>query len=313
MTIAICRPSLQQLLLERWKSLEAGVPRKHDPYHLSLVIESGGNRAASAGGMVSALHDFGMEKCFDSIHGSSAGACTAAYFAAGQTHLGYDIFVNLLTSSDVVKWRTFFGSPSIIDSDYIVDVIFKRRAKLDVGKILESPLKLSISTTDVATGMPTILSAFQNTDDILEALRATLRVPSVTERGVAIAGRPQLDGGISAPLAINSAATSGATHTLILGTQRLSDYLRKTSLSHLAETIYLRIAAGAPVARAYSSNGRHEIVARIASGLAPELGIIAREDSGQDCSVFETDRRKVARTWEEGYEAAGHYIKGLSR
>ena len=75
-------PSVRKLMHVRQ---EAGSRRasRTDPHHLALVIEGGGMRGVVAGGMVGALEERGFLDCFDSIHGSSAGACAGAYFLAG--------------------------------------------------------------------------------------------------------------------------------------------------------------------------------------------------------------------------------------
>ena len=45
-----------------------------DGFHLALVIECGGMRAAAAAGIITALENHELNPLFDTIHGASAGA-----------------------------------------------------------------------------------------------------------------------------------------------------------------------------------------------------------------------------------------------
>ena len=83
--------SIRELLRLRQDTASA-CGNRADPYHLALVIEGGGMRGVVSGGMVSALEERALLRCFDSVHGSSAGACAGAYFVAGQARLGTRIF-----------------------------------------------------------------------------------------------------------------------------------------------------------------------------------------------------------------------------
>jgi predicted patatin/cPLA2 family phospholipase len=87
--------------------------RRADPHHLALVIEGGGMRGVVSGGMVTALEARGLLDCFDSIHGSSAGACAGAYFLAGQARLGTRIYYEDINNKRFIdRWRPWIGRPN---------------------------------------------------------------------------------------------------------------------------------------------------------------------------------------------------------
>jgi hypothetical protein len=58
-------------------------------------------RGVVAGGMVTAIQELGLTDCFDTIHGSSAGACAGAYLITDQAKLGTSIFYEDINNSKV--------------------------------------------------------------------------------------------------------------------------------------------------------------------------------------------------------------------
>src|ERR1700750_2533864 len=65
---------------------------RNDPFHLALVLEGGGMRGVVCIGMAAGFEQLGFSRCFDSVHGSSAGACGGAYFCSGQALYGGAIY-----------------------------------------------------------------------------------------------------------------------------------------------------------------------------------------------------------------------------
>ena len=90
---------------------------------------------------------------------------------------------------------------------------------------------------------------------MLSALKATLRVPGPFERGIEIDGIRHLDGGIGAPIPIFSAISSGATHVLVICTQRAQDY-GTVSEPGLLESLILGVFYGNKVGKAYRASQR---------------------------------------------------------
>ena len=56
-------------------------------------------RGVVAAGMVTAIQELGLTGCFDTIHGSSAGACAGAYLMTDQARLGTSIFYEDINNS----------------------------------------------------------------------------------------------------------------------------------------------------------------------------------------------------------------------
>ena len=194
--------------------------KRADTFHLSLVVECGGMRSVAVGGFMQVLSELKLCDSFDTIHGSSSGACAAAYFLTQQINQGSMICRDDICTRQVVNPFRFFSQPCMVDTDYIVDEIISHKRRLDVDKIIREPNVLNIVTTSVEDGSPVVHKNFQTKDQLFQALRATLRVPGPFEPGIEIKGRRHLDGGLVAPIPLFSPIDSGATHILVLCTHR---------------------------------------------------------------------------------------------
>lgn len=120
----------------------------------------------------------------DVIVAGSGSAGTAAYFCAGQydeikrawtEHLVSPLFVN--------KFRLH----KIMDINYLVDIIFKKKEPLRVKTIIESPIQLIIAATR-KKDKKVIFFEDWNRYDVFEVLRATKSIPYICNRGVKIEG-----------------------------------------------------------------------------------------------------------------------------
>src|SRR5579864_4080967 len=114
--------------------------RKHraDPHHLALVIEGGGMRGVVASAMTTALQKRSLLNCFDSIHGSSAGACAGAYFLAGQAGLSTRTYYEDINNRRFINpLRPVIGRP-ILNTHFLIDHVMRVIKPLDVNQILSA-------------------------------------------------------------------------------------------------------------------------------------------------------------------------------
>ena len=248
--------------------------KRADPHHLALVVECGGMRGAVAGGMMQVLQDAGMTTAFDSAHGSSAGACAAAYFLSGQSEAGRAIYHEDICNRAIVNPAGLLRYPSMVETDYIVDEIIAKKRFLNTDKIIASRTQFHVVTTSVSSGLPVVHAKFPDRQSILNALRASLRVPGLREPGVHMNGVLHIDGGISAPIPIFSATKSGATHILVIRTKKAGEVGSLGWASRL-EFAMLKFKYGAHVAESYlraaddriiesnKSDGTHRVAIRI--------------------------------------------------
>jgi predicted patatin/cPLA2 family phospholipase len=190
--------------------------RRDDGATVALAVEGGGMRGVVAGGMVTALDRLGYRDAFDLLYGSSAGACASAYFLAGQAALGTSIFYEDINNRRFIDPRRALTGRPVMDIDFLIDEVMRHRKPLAVERIAVSEARLSLIATDVDTVASRELDAFATGDAILEAMRASARLPLLGGDPVHIGGRRYLDGGILQPVPFDAALASAATHVLLL-------------------------------------------------------------------------------------------------
>jgi predicted patatin/cPLA2 family phospholipase len=283
--------------------------KRADNFHLALVIECGGMRGVAAGGIIQALSEAKLLDSFDTLHGSSSGACAAAYFLTEQIEEGRKILhVDICTRKIVNPWR-LLSRPSMVDTDYIVDEIVAAKRRLDTERIIAESGVLNIVTTSVADGLPVVHKNFANSEQILGALRATLRVPGPFECGIEIGGAYQLDGGLVAPIPMFSAINSGATHALVVCTQRVQDYTSSKIRNHV-ESLMLGAVYGSRLREAYFV--AQCVDRRIGIVSCPptiKVDILTRPEDSTYCGWFTIDKGILKDVEREAIHLAEAYLK----
>lgn len=232
---------------------------KTDAMHLALVIEGGGMRGVAAGGMVSALEDMGLTKVFDSVHGSSAGAAAAAYFAVNRAKLGTSLYYEDLNNGQFInKLRLMRGEP-ILSSTYLVDYAMVERKPFDFEKLQEGHPKLHIVTTDIDIGDSYIVSEFRNYAHYRDLMKASITLPLIAGKANVVDGRRLLDGGLLQQIALKSAESAGATHILALLTRGEHELRRPdATLKTQFEALVLQALYGGDIQKLYL-NRNHTI------------------------------------------------------
>jgi predicted patatin/cPLA2 family phospholipase len=284
---------------------------RRDDERLALVVECGGMRGVVAAGMLTALSDCNLRPVFDSFHGSSAGACAAAFFMSNQAADGCQIYLEDICTPEFISMTRLLKGMSPVATEAIVDSVMFARRKLDMSMLLGAE-SLHISCTHADTGVEQVFHQFSTQEQLADTLKATLELPSLKRRGYPIDGVPYIDGGYSAPIAFQSAIASGATHALVLCTQRSQDYVT-SERGHPMEGILLGLRYGSKVMNAY----RHAQQERVAyvkghkeAGLACD--VIMRAPSGTYCSNLEIQQDVLRRAMHEGEAAARSYLSKLT-
>jgi predicted patatin/cPLA2 family phospholipase len=288
-----------------------------DPHHLALVIEGGGMRGVVAGGMVSALEDLGLLNCFDSIYGSSAGACAGAYFLAGQAKFGTRIYYEDINNKSFIDiWRGLIGRP-IMSTAFLIDHVMRVNKPLNVDEIRRHPGVLHIVATKASTGEPVVYSRFSDTEDFFRKLKASISIPVIAGRGVMIGSELIFDGGMSQQIPIMS-AIGGATHVLALMTRREHEVERPVREgAYKLDEIIIGLVYGWHIARAYRDRNRHtnEVVSAVLSGElhASERKVVVdhvlRPEAGLEVSRLSTDGELLRQAAHEAHRAVIDHLR----
>jgi len=161
---------------------------------LALVMHGGGMRGAYGAGVMQALVEMVDPRRLGILVGTSAGAANLAAWAAGIGGGIQRVWMERLHKRDFinpfrVRWMT--------DIDYLMTVCAQEGITNE--RIRESAVRLFIAVTRYADGAARF---FNNTHDVMQAVRASVSMPVLSRTPVEVEGTPYLDGGISAPLSL---------------------------------------------------------------------------------------------------------------
>lgn len=247
--------------------------RSHlDGEHVALVIEGGGMRGVAVGGMVSAIEDLELTHCFDSIHGSSAGAAAGAYLACGQANFGTRMFYEDLNDNGFINLsRPARGQP-IMDADHLVDHVMSRVKPLEFDRLKNGP-KLNIVVTDIDLGEAVVFSDFASYEAYRACLKASVCIPIIAGRPRDISGRRLVDGGMIQQIALPSALAAGATKVLALQTRRADEEIRpEGSFATKLQATAMQALFGGRIGEVYRKRNTriNQAVRQLNSGTGPD-------------------------------------------
>lgn len=169
---------------------------------LSIVAEGGGMRGAYTLGVMDALHShFGL-KSVDYLSASSSGTGTLAYYASGQFYPGYHIWTRYATMPRFISLRNLAHKKPILDIDFMIDEVFRKKIPLSIKKLKNSKMKLILPLTNLETQKAEYFSN-STIHDLLEVLRAAMAVPFLYNRQIEINGAKYFDGSFSDPIPFN--------------------------------------------------------------------------------------------------------------
>ena len=187
----------------------AGYPRP------ALIVQGGGMRAVYSMAALAVLEDHGLRDAFSMVLGSSAGVLNSAYFLAGQARESVSIYTEGLSNRRfIAPWRPW----KVIDVDRMVDVTLKRHHPIDKDA-LAAAAPLHAILADAETGEPEVVCHPDCGFDIYEIFRATVAIPLLYNRKVALGERRYVDGGIADLLPLSIARGLGATEAVLLVTR----------------------------------------------------------------------------------------------
>jgi predicted patatin/cPLA2 family phospholipase len=204
-----------------------------DGHRIALAIEGGSSRGTYSSGMVMALEELGLTRCFDAVYGASAGALNGAWLLSGRALTGMRGWWDPEIMRRVINpWRFLRGRP-VVDTEYLVHTVYQKLTPMDFPAILANPVTYHPLATDADTGDSVDLRPYiHQVEDLQKALRATTCLPILAGRPISLGGRRFVDAGLAEPLPFRTALSQGATHVLMLRTRRATERPVKPPRSH---------------------------------------------------------------------------------
>lgn len=186
---------------------------------VALAIEGGGMRGVIAGGMVSALEELGLLNAFDVVYGASAGAIVGAYFVAGQARYGTRIFYEDINNRRFIDRRRLLRGKAVVSVDFLLDQVCTFDKPLDTGRVLAAAVPLRVLASCVEGRNAVALGGFPDRQALMEALRASARIPFFAGSPVHYGGQQLLDALLYEPIPFQAPVAEGSTDVVVLLTR----------------------------------------------------------------------------------------------
>lgn len=182
---------------------------------ITIVAAGGGLVTAYHAGVIRALKEQVDLTKIKRIVASSGAAATYSYLVSGQTELVEPIWNYLLESGcfvNPVRHKTLRG---VMDIDFLVDEVIKKRFPLDLSALKASPIVFDVGVTDTETGESKFFS--KNTVvDFYELIRTSCAVPYFYGKHVELAGRRYCDGTIGDVVGLNQITDADKNVLIVL-------------------------------------------------------------------------------------------------
>jgi len=164
-------------------------------------MEGGFLRGAFSVGALKALREMGL-RSVDHATGSSGGIGVLAYYVSGQFEQGINIMPNELPNPKFINLKRFFHAlfykAHLMDVDYLIDTVFKKKAPLSENKIRNSRIRFFVPLTNANNDGGSYFDNHtytKNTDvDFFEILRASMAVPLMYNKTITINNEEYFDG-----------------------------------------------------------------------------------------------------------------------
>ena len=271
-------------------------------------------RGVVAGGMVSALESRGLLPCFDSLHGSSVGACAGAFFLAGQARLGTRIFYEDINNRSFIDPRRVLAGRPIMNTDFLINHVMRVSKPLQVGEILSHPGVLHIITTDALSGGEHEFDRFRNVEHFFSILQATITMPVLAGPAIEVENLHLVDGGMVQQIALESALGIGATHILILMTRKEGNLQRQNRAfdflvgNILIQLMYSNALASLYVRRSANINRTLARISSLHSDGAVAVDTVVRGVNSCEVGRLTTDSELLKVADLEGQQAIFRYL-----
>ena len=164
-------------------------------FQASLVLEGGGLRGIYTAGVLDAFLERDLE--FDTVVGSSAGACNGSWFVAKDFGAMKHININYMRGKDYCGIKHFFKTGTYLNMTYLFETVPYELQVFPFKVYNESKTKFFSVVTRVFDGKPDYLEKSKYPG--IDPVRASSSLPLVSNI-VQIGEEYYMDGGLADPI-----------------------------------------------------------------------------------------------------------------
>jgi len=199
-----------------------------------LIVGSGGLRGAYSAGVLSELYKKIKPEYFDDILACSAGAYSSSYYLAGQIKEMEHIWRNMLDGKKFFCVEKKLQKKSILDLDYLCQLMTDGNLGLNVKKIISSQTNLKYVLTEYKTGAVVYLGPQKN--NILKLITGSSSIFPLYGP-VKINGKEYVDGAFNEPIPFDTKFVKKYNKILII-----QNFNRKKTTTQRNSVIFKALA-----------------------------------------------------------------------
>lgn len=205
---------------------------------LGLVLEGGGLRAAYTAGVLRWFKD--NQVSVDFVVGVSAGALLATIFVTDEVDMLNLLAVEYASKKENVGWSPMLREFAPVGYNFIFKDLIQKKLKLDMNKVIHSPISLEIGVYDLYE-QKTLWLKNKDLDKEWKFVHASCVLP-IAGRAVRIGKKRYLDAGISSMIAIDRSIANGCDRHIVITTKE-ENFVRKQNsplLQFILDLMYIR-------------------------------------------------------------------------
>ena len=185
---------------------------------IGLVFEGGAPRGVFTAGAIDFLLEQGVK--VDYVIGTSAGACNAMNYLAGQIGRGRDSMILTDKSLNYFGVKTLLKTGHFFDLDWAFKEYPQKYFLFDYDAYFKNPIQREYASTNCLTGEAVYLT--DRGDDkyyLMEIGKASSALPGMSAV-VEIEGVPYADGGVADSIPVKRAFAMGCDKVIVIETRR---------------------------------------------------------------------------------------------
>ena len=277
---------------------------------IGLVLEGGANRGVFTAGAIDFLLEQGVK--VDYVIGTSAGACNAMNYLAGQIGRGRDSMILTDKSLNYFGVKTLLKTGHFFDLDWAFKEYPQKYFIFDYDAYFKNPIQREYASTNCLTGEAVYLT--DRGDDkyyLMEIGKASSALPGMSAV-VEIEGVPYADGGVADSIPVKRAFAMGCDKVIVIETRRKEFRMKLSGSTKLVAKMSGRKypALGEAIRKRHINyNATLDYIHRKEA----EGTVFSIRPTMQEVSRTETDYHKLMKFYHHGYQQMKQAFPALQK
>jgi len=267
---------------------------------IGLVLEGGANRGVFTAGALDFLLEQGV--AFDYIIGTSAGACNAMNFLAGQIGRGRDSMILTDQSLNYFGVKTLLKTGHFFDLDWSFREYPNKYFPFHYEDYFNNPTEREYASTNCLTGEAAYFTdKGPDREYLMQIGKASCALPGMSDV-VEVDGVPYADGGVADSIPVKRAFEMGCDKVVVIETRQKEFRMKLSRGTKLVAKISGRKYPALKAAMLQRHENYNATLDFIHQKEA-EGTVLSIRPEMKEVSRTETDYHKLSKFYRHGYHA----------